>query len=895
LAHCDEASRSKATIVSIVCDPADPIACALAARWAGGELEKSLAARGIAVRRSERLHPGTHDDCSIVAAGHTSPIAREILFERGISVPDAPESLGLAPAHAGPRPVLLACGSDVRGLAYALLELADRITCSDHPAAALHLDRPIVERPANAVRSVSRAFVSEMEDKPWFYDRSFWNRYLSMLAAQRFNRFALTLGLGYDSPHGLRDSYFYFAYPFLVSVPGYNVQAAGLPDSERDQNLETLRWISQEAAIRGLHFQLGLWAHAYECFDSPEVNYTIQGLTAERHAAYCRDALQTLLEACPAISGVTFRIHGESGVPEGNYEFWRTVFDGIARCGRRVEIDMHAKGIDEGMIEVALATGMPVNISPKFSAEHMGLPYHQAWIRALELPQSGAEPHGFYRTSSGARRFLRYGYGDLLSENRRYGVIFRMWPGTQRLLLWGDPAIAAGYGRASSFCGSLGAEICEPLFLKGRRGSGVPGGREVYGDSALRPEGGDWEKYLYAYRLWGRLLYNPDSDPETWRRFLRRQFENAAECAEMALAHASRILPLVSTAHCPSASVSTYWPELYTNMPIVDSERRHPYGDSPSPKRFGTVSPLDPILFSRVDDFAAELIEGQPSAKYSPVEVARKLQALAETAARCLAEASARVADAAVPEFRRFAVDVAIQSQMGAFFAWKLRAGVLYALYERSGRRSALEEALKSYRAARDAWSELIARAGGCYAQDLTFGIEPQLRGHWVDRLPAIDQDIADMEDRLESANLLRANAPGEDAITRALRMVLNPPRRPRTPCDHTPPAPFRPGQTVIIEIAVREIEGQALPLSVLLRYRHVNQAECYREAIMEAEGSLYRAEIPRDYTNSPFPLQYFFEMQDALGRAWLYPGFADDLSSQPYYVLRQTRLAPQG
>lgn len=40
----------------------------------------------------------------------------------------------------------------------------------------------------------------------------------------------------------------------------------------------------------------------------------------------------------PAISGLTFRVHGESGVEEGSYEFWKTVFDGVATCGRTVEI-----------------------------------------------------------------------------------------------------------------------------------------------------------------------------------------------------------------------------------------------------------------------------------------------------------------------------------------------------------------------------------------------------------------------------------------------------------------------------------------------------------------------------------------------------------------------------
>ena len=74
--------------------------------------------------------------------------------------------------------------------------------------------------------------------------------------------------------------------------------------------------------------------------------------------------------------------------------------------------------------------------------------------------------------SSGSRSFTRYGYADLLREDRRYGIIHRIWPGTHRLLLWGDPVTAAAYSRAFSFCGSEGADLMEPLSFMGRRGSG---------------------------------------------------------------------------------------------------------------------------------------------------------------------------------------------------------------------------------------------------------------------------------------------------------------------------------------------------------------------------------------------------------------------------------------
>src|SRR5690606_9935251 len=102
----------------------------------------------------------------------------------------------------------------------------------------------------------------------------------------------------------------------LVSVPGYSVEVEGLSEEERIKNLEMLRFIGKEAKLRGLDFQLGLWTHAYEPEDSPNIRYRIKGLNDDNHAEYCRDAIKTLLTDCPEIDGLTLRVHYESGIPE---------------------------------------------------------------------------------------------------------------------------------------------------------------------------------------------------------------------------------------------------------------------------------------------------------------------------------------------------------------------------------------------------------------------------------------------------------------------------------------------------------------------------------------------------------------------------------------------------
>ena len=619
------------------------------------------------------------------------------------------------------------------------------------------------------------------------------------------------------------------------------------------------------------------------------MNYTIEGLTPETNAIYCRDALRTLLQACPGIQGVVFRIHGESGIPEPSYAFWKTVFDGVVQSGRRVEMNLHTKGLDQALLDTALATNMPVTVAPKYWAEHLGLPYQQASIRALELPPRDRPDQGFFAKSDGSRRFLRYGYGDLLTEDRRYGVYYRIWPGTQRLLLWGDPTFAAGYSRAAGFCGSQGMEICEPLTFKGRKGSGLPGGRDAYADPALKPKGGDFEKYLYTYRLWGRLLYNPDAEPDTWRRYLKREFGAAAAPCEAALSHASRILPLVTTAHLPSAANYGFWPEVYTNMPIANGQAPQPYSDTPAPKRFGTVSALDPALFSTIEEFADTLLTGHSDGRYSPVEVAQWLESLADRATRHCKEAVERCGDTRTPAFSRLAIDVGIQSGLGYFFARKLRAGALYAIYRATGDPTALRQAIIAYRSARDAWAKLAAAARGVYVPDITFGRTGSMRGHWQDRLKAIDQDLADMASEDAHGSTRAAGAHTVQQVERAVRAILGRPSRPRASLAHNPPSPFLRGEPVVVAARL-SASGSGSPDTVRLHYRQVNQAEPYRIQEMVRLPDRFQAVIPGQVTDTPFPLQYFFELRCAGGPAWLYPGFNGDLSNQPYFIVRQAR-----
>ncbi len=877
--------------ISVIVDANDPIASSDPVQWAAGRLRNGLVNKGFLCDIVPSADHVQGSAFSIVVAGVGSSLARN--FPQAGAALGNPESLRLTPGHLAEAPATLVSASGRRGFIYGLLELAERVQFSPDPAAALHLTAPLEEEPANEVRSIARAFCSEVEDKAWYYDKDFWRGYLDLLVASRFNRFNFTFGIGYDFPRGVTGDYFHFPYPYLVNVPGYDVQVVRLGSEtgeqnlapftvdEREKNLQMLRFIASETGARGLHFQLGLWTHAYEWADSPHAHHRIEGLTPQNHAAYCRDALAILLKECPQIQGLTLRVHGESGIPEGSYPFWKTLFEAISGSGRTIEIDMHAKGVDQTMIDIATATGMPVKLGAKYSAEHQSLGYNQADIRELEIPEPDRMETGVFSVSNGARRFTRYGYADFFQQGSRYQLLFRLWPGTQRHLLSGDPETAAAFGRTSSFCGAAGLDIFEPLTFKGREGSGLPGGRCAYADASLNPKLGDWEKFEYFYRVWGRCLYNPDADSESWRRYLKSSFGPGAGSVESALANASRVLALVTSAHLPSASNHAFWAEIYDNMPIVLGSERSPYSDTPTPKCFGTVSPLDPQLFSTIADHAGDLLAGRANAKYSPIEVAQWLEDYSALSAKALASARLQATSHTSPEFRRMEEDVLIQNGLGNFFAAKLRSGVLFEIYQRTGNAEAGQRALDQYKGAREAWATMASRANHVYRADITYGNIPMRRGNWADRIPDIDKDVAAMERKLQAP----PSSTGHN-VARAIQAATGKPNRPSVPCVHKPPASFHPGQPLSLPLLVSGVAAHDAPNAVHLYYRHVDQAERWLSIEMQRDHNGYSAKIPGEYTNSVFPLQYYFAFQRGSDAAWFYPAFNSTLSNQPYFAI---------
>lgn len=833
--------------------------------WAAGALKEALARRDVAARIGAAAAQGVVVE---VAGAGVKP-------SFGEGLPEVAE--GMALLRKGDR--ILAWGHDPRGIVYALTELADRVAHA--PAEDLFAGTfPLVEQPSARIRSMARLFCSEEEDKVWYNDKQQWRDYLTMLASNRFNRFSLTLGMGYNYPYHnpwITDVYFYFSYPFLLDVDGYDIRAKELSAEERDSNLEMLKFIGREAALRGLDFQLALWTQRYDFDDVPRANYSIEGVTEANLAPYCRDAITRLLVEVPEITGLTFRVHVEGGIAEGDYGFWEEAFAGVAAAGRPVEIDMHGKGLDHRTIDIARKSGMPVTASPKYLAEHMGLPYHQSAIRNKEYPPETPRSER-EKLSEGSRKFLRYSYGDLLTKDKDYSVLYRIWAGTQRVLLWADPVMAAGYGKSSMFAGSDGVEWCEPQSFKGRMGTGIPGQRFNYQQHGLATRQ-DWRKFDYQYRVWGRLLYNPEAPRDSWMRWLVRECGDAAESCEAGLSQASRVLPLVTLAHGPSASNNHYWPEIYTNLALVDGSGKRAYAfDMEGSVRFGNAPTFDPALFATAREYAEDLLAGRTCHRYTPLDVADWLEEMAVGCETALTRARG-AADFGRPEVQRILLDVQILGCIARYFAERFRAACWAELFVATKVSALLEPAIDHARRAVLAWEGAAAVSRDLYPDDITYGPQSWLRGSWHSRLPEMQAELLDLE---AVRNLGGTESVKADAATAAAVEAL----RARRPTVAGGP---------IAEAAASFAAGKPFPvrlravadLDPVLHYRHVNQAERWRSTAMRKNGDGFAAEIPADYTESEFHLQFFISL-NRQGQAVLVPGLQDSLANEPYVTVLQ-------
>ena len=169
-----------------------------------------------------------------------------------------------------------------------------------------------------------------------------------------------------------------------------------------------------------------------------------------------------------------------------------------------------------------------------------------------------------------------------------------------------------------------------------------------------------------------------------------------------------------------------------------------------------------------MNDFADDLLKGERSGKYTPIEVAQWLEDYAAAAADVAGARRRRATGKDRPEYRRLTIDIASRRTLAASSPRSSAPACCIASSSRPAIAPRSKQALKSYRAARDAWAAIVDRTKGVYVADITVGETRVLRGHWADRLADIDTDIAAVTAKPDRPSRRRP-ASGGRAIAAAL------------------------------------------------------------------------------------------------------------------------------
>lgn len=752
------------------------------------------------------------------------------------------EALAVKPFSLPGKTGLLVAGADDCGLMYALLDAAERVAVApgENPLAGIP---ETTEQPTVKDRALSVYVMNRAHWESRFYDERYWARYFDLLAASRFNRFLIIFG--YENGGFLAPP-----YPYFFDTPGFaDIRMVGLSREQQARNLAALNRLIELAHARGIAVNLGIWDHIYRAgvqnggvewirdYQGRSIPNTVEGVTGANLNAYTLASLRELLARVPAIDGLHFRIHEESGLKKGEIEgFWREVFNHIQKTRPGLFVELRGKGTPDPVIATAADLGMNFRIETKYWMEQMGLPFHPVHVNPPD------------------QQSRRHGYADFLRYPQRYQMTWRLWNGgTSRILLWADPDYVRRYSASTALYDSPNWEVQEPLATK------MEAQRpDMPTFDLLAPQyryyDYEFERYWHFYQVWGRLGYNPATPAEVWQREFQRRFGPAGSSVAAGLHRASQILPMIVAAVYPYSLFPTTrgWAERQTlGASLADYARNE-----------GT----DTELFENFAAAATRIASHGATAKRSPDVTSRWFDAAADDVLAAVRSAEAAIGTQRNKEFDSTLTDLRILAQLARFHARRSLAAVHYNLYHENQQTAELLAAAQGEKAAVDAWRGLVDAAGDRYAFDLAMGARDfDLCGHWRDALGKLEANLTKLEAEAAAAKST-ASAPAW------MPASDNSPSAPVVTHERIVTAPL--GQPLRIVAWVTDPTGIQ---SVRLRYRHVTQFEDYLTTDLQPTGKAneYAAAIPAEFLTNQWDVMYFIEAINRAGAGTQWPDFA--------------------
>ncbi len=621
-------------------------------------------------------------------------------------LPKKPESFAIAKSG---RDIAIV-GRDEVGAMYGCFELAERLDMKGRPA--LDIRRPIAQSPAVEFRAVNPFLTlpyKEDDSNWWFLQDDYWEGYLDQLARARINWVDL---------HGMYDiksTGFPNIYPYFIISDKF--PDVGVEPAVARRNLAMLNKVMKMAKARGIRFAMMSYAAKWT---GAGLREPTSEASPENLAAYTREVVRKMIEQCPDLAMIGFRI-GETGMKETFFK--DSYIPAIKEAGR--SIDLYTRtwlAKKPPIVEIGREFPGRFFAEIKYNGEQFGPPYIVAGGRA--------------------KGWHSYFYQDYYSYPRAYKIIYQLRAnGTHRFFPWGNPELAARANVESTLGGAVGLCV-EPIDAYYPKHD-----LRHRDDSPNRWYRWQYQRDWFWYNVWGRTAYDPSlgKRDDIWIRMFARRFgKQAAPDIYRAVKWASMIVP-----------------DAYTSYSLGPDHRNHAVefecgGDV---KAFAKGQPFDTQNIMPTQEFADKLVKGEPDGRATPLTMAAYLAQEAREARRWTYQAQLHEKKPTA-EFKDLTTELNALAYLGSYYSHKLTAGALFAVMTASSDTSLAGHIRSELETARSSWNSLAEIGELNYKPFLD-----TLRMHtesfsWYEEGKKLDSDFTALDDAV--AEIRASNKEGK-------------------------------------------------------------------------------------------------------------------------------------
>ncbi len=622
-------------------------------------------------------------------------------------------------------------GGDERGLIYGCLSLAEDL----RNGIGLKNTREKNEKPFLPLRAIKY-------DLPWdtyrhstalslhdetCRDTSYWRSFLDMMAENRINSLSL---------------WNLHTYPFLIKSKNFP-EASPWTDKEMKDWQTLFRSIFRMAHERAIDtyiipfniFVTAEFAKAHQvALDNLDHHFFVKGDTSEIIKRYTRESVTQMLEEYPELTGIGLTLgEGMAGMTPQEREKWirETIIEGMRLANRKSKL-VHRIPFSSttGSLGItSIDTEKLTRLSIEAEAD-LGFTEGPIWAD-MKFNWSHAHSTPKLIKVHGGKLYDTY----FKPEPSKYKVTWTARNEDFFCLRWGVPSFVREHILQNTHSYSGGYFIGSETY--------IPAKDYFTKDSIDIPWKYAFERQWLFYKIWGRLLYNPETADEVFdaefKQRYQKQGKNLLKASELAGKTALRF----------ASNFDLGWDfTLYSEgmMALDNQTKRVEYV---SVDRLINQPPLDTDFVS-IAEFVKNKIAGKSfsSDRITPTDLINMLEKDCNKAIKLVRNINTGNNKALIYELS----DIRTWAFLGLHLAEKIRAGIALQTYREIGNEENKKNAVKHLEHALRFWNIVVGITSPLYKEmplvhlseqdGKTWQENDHLRFHWKLLIPDVERDI---------------------------------------------------------------------------------------------------------------------------------------------------------